>query len=86
MTIPQKDETDHPTEKPVPLMRHYIENSSQPGDLIVDPFMGSGTTGVAALQAGRLFAGVEIEPRYCKIANERLTAARNFPMFDFIGG
>lgn len=63
---------DHPTEKPVDLMRLYIENSSKPGDLVLDPFMGSGTTGVAAAQCGRRFLGVEIDPVYYAAACRRM--------------
>ena len=72
---PQIDTTAHPTEKPVWLMRHYIENSSQPGDIVLDPFMGSGTTGVAAIEAGRRFAGVEIDVKFYDMACKRLGLA-----------
>lgn len=65
-------ERDHPTEKPVDLMRLYIENSSRPGDLVLDPFMGSGSTGVAAGLAGRRFWGVEIDPVYYAAACRRM--------------
>lgn len=49
----------HDTQKPVALMEHYIRNSSQLGETVLDPFMGSGTTGVAALNLGRKFIGIE---------------------------
>jgi len=62
----------HPTEKPVDLLRFYIENSSQPGDTVLDPFMGSGSTGVAALAAGRKFIGSEIDATYYEVAHDRL--------------
>ena len=62
----------HPTEKPVWLMRFYIENSSQAGDTVIDPFMGSGTTLRAAKDLGRQAVGIEIEERYCEIAANRL--------------
>lgn len=75
----QKDVTDHPTEKPVQLMRHYITNSSQRGDTVFDPFMGSGTTGVAALQAGRRFVGCEINPKFFDAACWRCESALNQP-------
>lgn len=71
---PQVDETAHPTEKPVGLCRHYIENSSAPGELVADPFMGSGTTGVAALLAGRRFVGAEQDPRWFDVACRRIEA------------
>ena len=66
----------HPTEKPVSLFRHYIENSTNKGDTILDPFMGSGTTGVACVQTGRNFIGIEIEPKYFEIAQKRIKDAQ----------
>jgi site-specific DNA-methyltransferase (adenine-specific) len=72
---PQVDETKHPTEKPVGLCRHYIENSSAPGDLVLDPFMGSGTTVVAALRAGRRAVGVEQDPQWFDVACRRVERA-----------
>lgn len=70
--VPQIDESIHPTEKPVMLMEHYIRNSSQPGQTVFDPFMGSGTTGVAAITAGRKFIGIERNPKYFDIARRRI--------------
>jgi site-specific DNA-methyltransferase (adenine-specific) len=66
----------HPTQKPVELLAYLIETYSKPSDLILDPFMGSGTTGVAAVQLGRQFLGFEIDPEYCRLANDRIEAAR----------
>ena len=66
----------HPTQKPVALLRWCIEMSSNPGDTILDPFMGSGTTGVACVQTGRNFIGIEIEPKYFAIAEKRIAEAR----------
>jgi hypothetical protein len=62
----------HPFEKPVDLMLHLVERS--PGETILDPFMGSGTTGVAALRLGRKFIGIEMEPRWFDIACSRIEA------------
>ena len=62
----------HETEKPVDLMRYYIEASSRPGDLVFDPFMGTGSTGVAAMVTRRRFLGVESDPKYFEIAKGRL--------------
>ena len=76
VTIFQRDESPHPTEKPVELMSYWIGNSSQPGDLVLDPFMGSGTTGVAAMQSGRAFVGIELDPKFFDIACKRLTDAQ----------
>jgi len=66
----------HPTQKPVGLMAEYIRQSTDPGDVILDPFMGSGTTGVAAIQAGRRFIGIEIHDGYFQAAVSRVAAAR----------
>ncbi len=75
LRAPQVDESKHPTEKSVALCRHYIEQSSQPGELVFDPFMGSGTTGVAALKAGRRFAGIEKDSRWFDVACRRVEQA-----------
>jgi DNA modification methylase len=61
----------HPTEKPIPLIKRLIVNSSLPGDIVLDPFLGSGTTSVAAKILGRKCVGIEKEANYCKIAAER---------------
>lgn len=76
VTIFQRDESNHPTEKPVELMRLWIGNSTSPGGVVLDPFMGSGTTGVAALQLGRDFIGIEREPKYFDIACRRIEQAQ----------
>lgn len=61
----------HPTQKPVALMSRIIVWRTSPGDLVVDPYMGSGSTLVAAKEAGRKAIGIEIEERYCEIAARR---------------
>jgi site-specific DNA-methyltransferase (adenine-specific) len=71
----------HPTEKPVPLMRELVGLFSNYGDSILDPFMGSGTTGVAAVKMGRKFIGIELEPKYFDISCKRISAALNQPDF-----
>jgi DNA modification methylase len=68
---PQKNSL-HPTMKPVGLIRRLILNSSNIGDVVVDPFLGSGTTAVAAHQTGRRCVGIEIDPEYCATAISRL--------------
>lgn len=75
ISCPQVDETTHPTEKPVPLMEHYINNSSQRGQTVFDPFMGSGTTGVAALNLDRKFIGIERDEKYFNMACRRMELA-----------
>lgn len=62
----------HPTEKPVPLLEKLILSSSDSGDVVLDPFAGSGTTGMAALRVGRRFVGMEIDSKYHEIASARL--------------
>lgn len=62
----------HPTQKPVELIEKIILNSSQPGDTVLDAFMGSGTTGVACKRTGRHFIGAEINQHYFEIARERI--------------
>lgn len=72
----------HPTEKPLELMRWCIELTTKQGDTIFDPFMGSGTTGVACMQLGRNFIGCEIDPTYYAIAERRIRdAAAQPPLF-----
>ena len=62
----------HPTQKPTELMKWCLQNYSTENDLILDPFLGSGTTAVAAKQLGRKFIGIEISEKYCEIARGRL--------------
>jgi len=62
----------HPTQKPVELMSYLIQTYSDAEDIILDSFMGSGTTAVAAKQLGRNYIGIEISEKYCAIARERL--------------
>lgn len=66
--------TRHPTEKPVGLLRELLESSSRIGELVLDPFMGSGSTLEAARIEGRRAIGVEIDERYCEVAAKRLAA------------
>ena len=63
---------NHPTEKPLPLMRHLLSVMSRTGDTVLDPFMGSGTTLRAAKDLGRKAIGIELEERYCEIAAKRM--------------
>ncbi len=70
---------EHPTQKPLGVMRWIVENYTEPNCLIADPMMGSGTTGVAAIQLGRRFIGVEIDPHYFDVALRRIRDAA--PLF-----
>ena len=62
----------HPTQKPINLMAAIIRDFSKPGDIILDPFVGSGTVCIAAEREGRRWIGIELEEEYCKIARERI--------------
>ena len=62
----------HPTEKPVQLMKILVENSTQPGEIVLDPFMGAGSTGIASLESGRKFIGIELDKQYFDIAEKRI--------------
>lgn len=74
LRVPRMDGNviQHPTEKPVLLLRQLIESSSVIGDLVLDPFAGSGSTLEAARIEGRRAIGIEIEERYCEVAAKRL--------------
>jgi site-specific DNA-methyltransferase (adenine-specific) len=74
----------HPTEKPVPLMAELVGLFTNPNEIILDPFMGSGTTGVAALRLGRQFVGIEKDPKYFYLACERLAKEHAQPRFDLV--
>jgi site-specific DNA-methyltransferase (adenine-specific) len=65
----------HPTPKPVWLMCEQVTASVPSNGTVLDPFMGSGSTGVAAVRTGRKFLGIEIDPTYCAVAKERLAKA-----------
>lgn len=67
----------HPTQKPLAVMAHLVSALVAPGTTALDPFMGSGTTGVAAIQLGRKFVGVELEPTFFDIACRRIEQAVN---------
>ena len=68
---PQKSETGHSTQKPIECMRRPIENNSQPGDAVYEPFSGSGTTLIAAEQTGRRCYAMEMSPQYVDVAVRR---------------
>jgi site-specific DNA-methyltransferase (adenine-specific) len=74
-------EREHPNEKPLPLVEHFITLHSKQGELILDPFMGSGTTGVAAVRHARRFIGIEIDPHHFATACKRIAGALASPTF-----
>lgn len=69
------ENTDHPTQKPEKLIAKLLLASSHPGDLVLDPFLGSGTTSVVAKKLGRHYIGIEIDEMYCCLAEKRLEQA-----------
>lgn len=62
----------HETMKPVELLKQYIKLASQENDIVLDPFMGSGSTGIACKELNRNFIGYELEPKYFDIAQQRI--------------
>lgn len=68
----QPKEYGHETEKPIELIKKYIKLSSNKSDMILDPFMGSGTTGEACVKLNRNFIGIELDSGYFEIAKERI--------------
>lgn len=69
------DKLEHPTQKPIELMRYLVRAVTPPGGLVLDPFTGSGSTGVAAVREGFRFLGMEREAEYVEIARRRLAEA-----------
>jgi site-specific DNA-methyltransferase (adenine-specific) len=69
---PGREDLDHPCPKPLPWMLWAVNRASRPGETVIDPFMGSGTTLRAAKNLGRKAIGIEIEERYCEIAARRM--------------
>ena len=72
LNVSDKDKFNHPTIKPLDLVKRHILHSTQPNDIVLDCFCGSGTTCVAAKETGRRYIGMEIDKEYWKIANDRL--------------
>ena len=79
ITVPfwsMPENTDHPTQKPEKLLAKIILASSNEGDVVLDPFLGSGTTSVVASKLGRQYVGIEIDEMYCCLSEKRLALAR----------
>jgi len=68
------ERADHPTQKPLEIVERMVKASCPPGGVILDPFMGTGTTAVAAQRCGRNFVGFELNPSYCEIVTRRLAS------------
>lgn len=71
------ENTEHPTQKPEKLLAKIILASSNPGDAVFDPFLGSGTTSVVAQKTGRCYTGIEADLKYCCLAEKRLAIAHH---------
>jgi site-specific DNA-methyltransferase (adenine-specific) len=80
LTVPfwsMPENTEHPTQKPEKLLAKIILASSAPGDVVMDPFLGSGTTSVVAKKLGRRYVGIEIDAKFASISEKRLEQAAN---------
>lgn len=80
----QVDRPDHPCQKPLGLMEKLVADFTESGETVLDPFTGSGTTGVAAIRLGRRFIGFERDPTYHTMAVKRLSAAREQLRMPFV--
>ena len=83
LCYPTEHDKQHPTQKPLALIKELILSCTLEGDTVLDPFMGSGTTGVACVQTGRNFIGIEIDPAYFAIAEKRIAEAQLQPRLEF---
>lgn len=72
-------ETSHPNEKPIPLVCKLVRLGTVEGETILDPFMGSGTTGIACIRTGRKFIGIELDPTYFEMARKRIDSELDQP-------
>jgi len=78
----ERGQKQHPTQKPLALLTKLVGQFTDPGATILDPFMGSGTTGVACVKMGRNFIGIEIDPDYYAIAEKRIAEAQMQPRLE----
>ena len=89
LTVPfwsMTENTDHPTQKPEKLLAKIILASSNPGDIVLDPFCGSGTTSVTAKKLGRQYVGIELDPEFCCLTEKRLDMAELEPSIQGYSG
>jgi len=90
ITVPfwsMPENTDHPTQKPEKLLAKIILASSNQGDIVLDPFLGSGTTSVTAKKLNRQYVGIEIDELYCCLSEKRLDMAENNTRIQgYVGG
>jgi len=79
LTAPKPEEKifgKHPTQKPLSLLRRIIQAASEEGDLVLDPFNGSGTTAVACIETNRNYIGIELEQEFIELTNKRIDEAQ----------
>jgi len=81
--LPKKNQNNHPTVKPIALMEYLVKLVSREGQVVLDPFMGSGTTGMACVNTGRDFIGIEIDEDYFKIAQARIESCKESRQLTF---
>lgn len=74
-----KEKIGHPSQKPLALINHLISSSSRKGDIVLDPFLGSGTTAAAAQSQGRKWVGVELNPNYAELSKKRIESMLTSP-------
>ena len=77
INIKDKKKYSHPTIKPLEIIENLVKNSSHEGDIILDPFIGSGTTAVASIKNNRQYIGMELNEEYYKIALKRIKEIEN---------
>lgn len=77
LKVNYKKKAQHPTEKPVEVMNYLIKTYTKEGDIIFDPFMGSGSTGVACVNTNRNFIGIELDKKYFEIAKKRILGEKD---------
>ncbi len=78
------EKTPHPTQKPEELVRKFVLASSNEGDLVIDPFSGSGTTSVVAEQLNRKWMACDLDPQYNQWAIDRLKSVRRMTKYEWI--
>lgn len=83
LEVPNVDKKSHPSEKPTELMKILIENSTHENDIVLDCFMGSGTTGEACISTNRKFIGIELDATYFEIAKNRIVEAAGAQCMNF---
>jgi len=83
-TYCKTEKIDHPCPKPLVWIQWMVKRASLPDQTVIDPFMGSGTTGVACIQLGRKFIGIELEPKYFRISVKRIRKAINLKKMEFV--